>query len=539
MTPERIAARFRHLPDGGTPESARFKSSAETARDRLGWLALFMALLFTSVIGVRFLLLVSGLFDRQEIGPIFTSVVGIAVSALVYLIVTRVRLGAAGLVALGVLYECALCLWTTIVAARAEFATFGRVPELTWATPLIAVFPLVVPMPPRRALWTSLVAATMPVAGVGLLHALGEVVAGVHEYVLIAINPLFAMAIAVAAARVIHGLETDVATARHMGSYVLRRRLGEGGMGEVWLATHQMLARPAAIKLIRPAVLGDPDTARALIARFCDEARATSGLASPHTVELYDFGVSEDGAFYYVMELLDGIDLHDLVTTHGPVEPRRAVYVLRQICASLDEAHDAGMVHRDIKPANLFLCRLGKETDFVKVLDFGLVKHIGSDQAGGITRVGGILGTPDFMAPEMITGKADVDRRADIYALGCVAYWLLTGQPVFTDDTSMGVMIKHTRDVPRRPSELLGAAIPAELEALIMDCLEKAPADRPPSAAALEARLAAIRFDVPWTQEDARRWWDGRHLGTGTGEGWHQGAAGQTAPTLPVGTQAP
>ena len=226
---------------------------------------------------------------------------------------------------------------------------------------------------------------------------------------------LVVLLVAYVGSRVVYGLGAEVSKAREMGSYRLVERLGKGGMGEVWRAQHRLLARPAAIKLIRPEVLGarDPATRELLLRRFEREAQATALMRSPHTMELYDFGVADDGTFYYVMELLDGFDLDDLVERFGPVPPERAVHLLRQVCASLGEAHEAGLIHRDVKPANLYACRYGREVDFIKVLDFGLVKH--GAQAPGTARTTSPPahmspgGTPAYMSPEQALGEGQVD----------------------------------------------------------------------------------------------------------------------------------
>ena len=216
-----------------------------------------------------------------------------------------------------------------------------------------------------------------------------------------------------------------------VGSYSLIERLGSGGMGEVWLARHQLLARPAAVKLVREATGGAGEDGHALRQRFAREAQATAELQSPHTVQLFDFGMTDTGSFYYVMERLRGMDLQRMVERHGPLPPERAVFLLKQACRSLSEAHALGLVHRDIKPANLFVCRLGPEYDFLKVLDFGVVSRQGREPMAPITVAGMVLGTPAFLAPELVSGQGSFDGRADIYALGCVAFWLLTGRPPF------------------------------------------------------------------------------------------------------------
>jgi serine/threonine-protein kinase len=302
----------------------------------------------------------------------------------------------------------------------------------------------------------------------------------------------------------------EIVEARRMGAYALERRLGRGGMGEVWLGRHALLARPAAVKLVRPDRPGGRGLheAHVMQERFEREAQATAGLRSPHTVNLYDFGVADDGTFYYVMELLEGLDTDRLVRKLGPLPPERVVHVLRAVCHSLAEAHEAGLIHRDIKPANVFLCRYGREYDWVKVLDFGLVKAMEEPEGEtGLTIDGSVRGTPAFMAPEQAKGGG-VDGRADIYAVGCVAYWLLTGQPVFEGSTAMEVLMHHVGSTPEPPSRRTELPVPAELERIVMSCLEKDPGKRPASAVELAARLEACPLERTWTAERARRWWE-------------------------------
>jgi serine/threonine-protein kinase len=299
-----------------------------------------------------------------------------------------------------------------------------------------------------------------------------------------------------------------VAAARELGSYRLEERLGEGGMGEVWRARHRMLARPAAIKLIRPS-LGSPERTTELQRRFEHEAQVISQLRSPHTVELFDFGVAERGTFYYVMELLEGLDLETLVRRFGPVPPERAIHLLIQACDSLAEAHASGLVHRDVKPANMLTCHFGLKWDFVKVLDFGLVKtawSMGDEQH--LTSEGTITGTPAYMAPEAVLGANAIDARVDLYGLGCVAYWLLTGERLFVGRTPVEVLLHHARTPPVPPSERSGRDIPPELEALVLACLAKDPEDRPTSAEWLAARLAECPTVGAWTPARAREWWE-------------------------------
>jgi len=279
-----------------------------------------------------------------------------------------------------------------------------------------------------------------------------------------------------------------------------------------------MLARSAAIKLIRPSVSsaspsGVPEEAQR---RFEHEAQSIALLRSPHTVELFDFGVSADRAFYYVMELLDGVNADTLVRRFGPVPAERAIYLLRQVCHSLSEAESHGLVHRDIKPANIFVCRYGEDCDFVKVLDFGIAKIAGGSNPGtALTQVNVIHGTPAFMAPEQALGRSNVDARADIYATGCVAYWLLTGELVFSAETAMALLLHHAQTTPTPPSARTELTIPVALEQLVLSCLAKDPAQRPQSARELSLRLAAVESATTWTEDRAREWWKTNQPGQG------------------------
>jgi serine/threonine protein kinase/CHASE1-domain containing sensor protein len=315
------------------------------------------------------------------------------------------------------------------------------------------------------------------------------------------------------ATHVIRGLRHEVDAARRLGQYTLVRELGRGGMGRVYEARHRLLARPAAIKLIDPRRLqaaGGVASPEATLGRFEREAQTTARLCSQHTIRIYDFGRTDDGAFYYVMELLDGIDLDHFIAAHGPQDAARVAFILRQICHSLAEAHEAGMVHRDIKPANIFLCRYGREHDFVKVLDFGLVRDraAGGGRSTTQTERGVVIGTPDYMAPELALDGGAVDGRADLYALGCVGYFLLTGTPVFAGTTAVAVLAEHVASEVEAPSRRAAGPISEALERVILDCLAKSPAERPASADALSRRLAACPEHDGWSWDDARRWWE-------------------------------
>jgi serine/threonine-protein kinase len=312
---------------------------------------------------------------------------------------------------------------------------------------------------------------------------------------------------------VVGRLHRNLERARQLGSYRLEGLLGKGGMGEVWRARHQMLIRPAAIKLINPHVFSGAESgatpARETIVRFEREVQATASLKSPHTVSVFDFGVTDNGSLYYVMELLDGLNGQSLVSTHGPVGDGRAIYLLKQVCHSLAEAHTRGLIHRDIKPANIFVCRQGLDYDFVKVLDFGLVKP--TDQRRDSTQLtaeGILAGTPAFIAPEVALGKRDVDHRLDIYALGCVAYWLVTGATVFEGDTPMSVVLKHVQEEPIPPHQRTELAVAPEFEQIILGCLAKDPSRRPRSVLDLLGRLESCAPVVPWDTALAQQWWE-------------------------------
>jgi serine/threonine-protein kinase len=274
-------------------------------------------------------------------------------------------------------------------------------------------------------------------------------------------------------------------------------------MGEVYLAEHRLLKRPCAVKLIRPEAVADPGAR----ARFEREVQITAALTHPNVVEVYDYGRAEDGAYYYVMEYLPGLNLRQLVERHGPLPPGRAVHLLRQVCRALSLAHAEGLIHRDIKPSNVIVARSGGLEDQAKLLDFGLVLPRARSGAPGLTREGQVLGTPLFMAPEQATGDGrSVDGRSDLYALGAVAYYLLTGRPPFEGDDGLAVLIAHARD-PAVPPSRVRADLPEDLERVVLRCLAKDPAGRFPDAEGLERALGACACAGDWDRERAARWW--------------------------------
>jgi serine/threonine-protein kinase len=302
---------------------------------------------------------------------------------------------------------------------------------------------------------------------------------------------------------IINSARREAFKARQFGQYRLLDRLGSGGMGEVYRAEHVLLKRPCAMKLIKP---GD-DADAAAIARFEIEVTATSKLTHWNTVEIYDYGHTEDGTFYYVMELLPGLSLEDLVARHGPLPPGRVVHLLRQVCGALQEAHDVGLIHRDIKPANIFAAQRGGVFDVAKLLDFGLVKERTSRRTGeSAAGFGSFSGTPLYMAPEQASAYEDVDGRADIYALGAVAYFLLTGKPPFAGTNVVQLLAAHASTEVAPPSKV-NAEVPEDLERVVLRCLEKRADDRFPNATGLGQALAACECAANWTDETAATWW--------------------------------
>lgn len=385
--------------------------------------------------------------------------------------------------------------------------------ECAW----IIAFPLIVPNTPRRVLVSSLLAASMGPAALALSAAVnGYAIERPWLYAAYFLSTSYVTAFfAYPVSRIVYHFGKRLKRAREIGSYEMLDLIGEGGMGQVWRARHRLLARPAAIKLIRTELLGSSaglvtDTMR----RFEREAQETAKLGSVHTIDVHDYGITEDGDFYYVMELLNGISLERYVKQFGPMPPGRVVYLLQQICHSLSEAHERGLIHRDIKPANIFMCRLGPDDDFVKVLDFGLVKPFGDRGTGTMPTIEELTaGTPAFMAPEIALNDTTIDGRADIYALGCVAYYLLTGETVFPGESAIAVMLAHVKDAPLPPSLRSTFDVSPRLDALILDCLAKDKESRPRSAAVLVKRLAECVPPRSWSADEARLWWQAHQPG--------------------------
>lgn len=432
------------------------------------------------------------------------------VLALGMLFVTRSRkLHPQRILDIGVGYVLASGFLIAFMYCLGGFEPFESIRGPSWLVVWVVLFPIVVPGTPGRTLFVSLATASMMPLALWITVLLGNPGPGTEQAIAIIVPTYVAAAIALVPALIINRMNRDVVLARRMGSYHLDELLGRGGMGEVWRASHRMLKRPAAVKLIRAEATGqeDPEHIRQTQRRFEREAQVTASLNSPHTVELYDFGRTNEGTFYYVMELLDGVDLQTLVERFGPLPPERVAHILRQTCDSLGDAHHVGLVHRDIKPANIFVCRRGLHVDFVKVLDFGLVKATRMEGDESLQTAANIVsGTPAYLPPEVAQG-ATLDGRADLYSLGCVAFWLLTGQTVFHGESAMQLALKHVQEEPVRPSKRSEISVPAALEDVIMLCLEKDPGNRPASAEALDALVAQTNLAPSWTPERAERWW--------------------------------
>ena len=397
---------------------------------------------------------------------------------------------------------------------------FFDLPAGQWLV-LIFTYGLFIPNPPRRA---ALVIGMMVIAPIGLLIAMlwghpelldllfrdrmaMDRVAG------FVIMMIFSAVASVLGVDSIGSLRREAFEARQLGQYRLKQRIGAGGMGEVFLGEHQMLKRPCAIKLIRPDRAGDEN----VLKRFQREVRATAKLSHWNTVEIFDYGSTDDGTFYYVMEYLPGLSLAELVDRHGPLPSERVIYLLRQACDALTEAHAAGLIHRDIKPGNIFAAQRGGLYDVTKLLDFGLVKPIVDNQSIRLTADGVITGSPLFMSPEQATGDSVADVRTDVYALGAVAYYLLTGRPPFESDRAIKILIAHAHDPVIPPSKHV-PDVPADLERVILRCLAKPPADRYQTTAALADALNHCETADRWSPEAAARWWRQNEKGLPTAQ---------------------
>jgi serine/threonine-protein kinase len=355
---------------------------------------------------------------------------------------------------------------------------------------------ITVPSAPRKTLVASTAAMIPLIPAVVGTGATGAIIVNYATWCAISI------AVATVGSRIIFGLRAEAARVRRLGQYTLETQIGAGGMGMVYRASHAMLRRPTAIKLLPPDRAGEAN-----LVRFEREVQLTAQLSHPNTVAIYDYGRTPDGVFYYAMEYLDGINLEDLVRRYGPQPPGRVVAILDQVCGALAEAHERGLVHRDVKPANIILTERGGEPDVAKIVDFGLVKPFATGDANVTMNVATLLGTPLYLSPEAMTMPDAADPRSDLYALGAVGYMLLTGHPVFEAPTVTQIVAHHLHTEPTPPSRRTGQSIPGDLEAVVLQCLRKQAEDRPASARALRDGLRRCALVPPWTTEDAARWW--------------------------------
>jgi eukaryotic-like serine/threonine-protein kinase len=380
---------------------------------------------------------------------------------------------------------------------------------------LMLLYGTFIPNTPRTVAWAVLPMALAPLFSIALLTEHPEAaqlseVFRTAEYT--GSNALFLLmgaGMAVCGSILLNGLRNELHQARKFGQYQLVRKLGEGGMGVVYLAEHRMLKRPCALKLIKAEAGSDPIT----LARFEREVQSAARLSHPNTIEIYDYGHTGDGTFYYVMEYLRGLSLSEMVRRDGPLLAGRVIYIFRQVCAGLAEAHRLGLVHRDLKPGNLLIAVRGGEADVAKVLDFGLVKLTRDPQARELSGEMTVSGTPTYMAPEQATGDRSLDARADIYALGAMMYYAMTGQPPFTGETPFIIMIAHARD-PVIPPSRVRPGIPADLEQVVLRCLSKHPGDRYPSVRALGDALEACAAASEWGPNRADAWWTAEGIDT-------------------------
>jgi hypothetical protein len=322
-----------------------------------------------------------------------------------------------------------------------------------------------------------------------------------HSFVDMILWSASATALASVTSKVIYGLSEKAIEARQLGQYTLEQKIGEGGMGEIFRARHAMLRRPTAIKLMTG------DGSEAALRRFEKEVQLTARLTHPNTISIFDYGRTPDGRFYYAMELLDGLTLEELVAQAGPLPPGRVIHILLQVCGALREAHGVGLIHRDIKPANIYICPRGGSFDIVKVLDFGLVREFANGVDITRSNIDIIVGTPLYISPEAIVTPAQIDARADIYALGAVAYFLLTGSPPFAGKTLVELCGQHLHNAPVPPSERIPGGLASDLEHVVLACLAKEPAWRPQNVQAVAEALRGCRDAGTWSEGDAEAWW--------------------------------
>jgi serine/threonine-protein kinase len=436
------------------------------------------------------------------------------VAGLIWLASRVLRLSAAAARAIDAAGTFVLCTGLTLMAAGLTSPTEQFVAHPMHAlmvgilacTYVLIARAIAVPSTPARTAWISALAmAPSAINGPRVLSNYPSDPTAHFGYSDVFAWSVAAVCMSVIASRVIFGLRTEMKKIQRLGQYTLEKKLGQGGMGAVYRARHALLRRPTAVKLLPPETAGEDN-----IRRFEREVQLTAELTHPSTIAIFDYGRTPEGVFYYAMEYLDGVDLQRLVAVDGPQPAGRVVHILQQVCGALSEAHRVGLIHRDIKPANIILCERGGLPDVAKVVDFGLVKRFepgAADLTMAETSSHVVLGTPLYLAPEAFAGGWAIDARCDLYAVGAVGYFLLTGAPVFNGNSVVEICAHHLHTPPAPPSRRAPHPVPADLERLILHCLEKKPADRPPDATALQQQLLACTGAAPWPAEQAEQWW--------------------------------
>lgn len=495
--------RLRHILRAMEVSEVRGKSSEDRGflQERIALFGRSLFLLFASVplLGVGVLELHDPGFTRRIHGPPYALFAVFALGAVwlfcrrgVHSLITLTLVDGAATISAGA------AIATITIQAPPEVPV--GVPSTLLLTYLLVARAIVVPSEPRKTAWISALAA-LPAIVVMVAFGTIEHVPAPHTVIVLPIWCVMAVGLSTWTSHVVYRLRRSAREAQKLGQYTLETQIGEGGMGVVYRARHSMLRRPTVIKLLPPEKAGQGN-----LARFEREVQLTSQLSSPNTVAIYDFGRTDEGVFYYAMEYLDGIDLEQLVAASGPLPAARVIHVLVQVCSALIEAHEAGLIHRDVKPGNVMLCRHGGVHDVVKVLDFGLVKDLSGGSETTVTHTESVLGTPLYISPEAIAEPHRVGPRSDLYAVGALGFHLLTGRNVFPGRTVAEVYARHLYSQPERPSEQV-AGVPADLEQLILSCLEKAPEQRPASARVLRSALLACGAAGRWSEDDARAFW--------------------------------
>ena len=490
------------------PRTATWGTTADVARGYLqARLTLFTKLMFWSIVALMVFL--TAMYRRYPAieptanGVIFagaTILLG-AMALLWRVVLVRRTLSVWTLYGLDVVYAAGIGTAFAVSAVLAKDLRPAGYTAVMYAAFTVFMRAIVVPSSGRRtAIMSTVVFIPVWIAGLVLAQDTVQELpppAFVVGALVLGIVPIL---LATVGSGIIYGLRRQVSEAMQLGQYTLDRKIGEGGNGAVYRAHHALLRRPTAIKLLLPDRVGADN-----VDRFEREVQHMSQLTHPNTVAVFDYGRSPDGVFYYAMEYLGGIDLEHLVIRFGPQPSDRVVHILGQVCGALHEAHTAKLIHRDIKPANIILCERGAVFDVAKVVDFGLVQEITRDPAAASHA---ILGTPAYVAPEAVTDPDRITHAVDLYALGAVGYFLITGRRLFEGETAVDVCIQHVTQLPTPPSALPGVTIAPVLEAILLRCLAKQPADRYPSAAALGEAFEALPRAGDWSKADAVAWWD-------------------------------